>query len=90
VQAEGRALVVAAELEAPDARLRLLVALDVHLLDHAAELAHAQRRCLDVLDREEHALFRLGARRTLPVARMSVSCKSRRRADPSLGAWIRD
>ena len=43
VQPERRALVVAAELEVAERRDRVLVALDVDLLDRAAELAHARR-----------------------------------------------
>ena len=68
VQPEGRALVVAAELEAPVARLRLLVALDVHVLHDAPELAHALARRVDVVDREEDVGRRSGVAAVDPGA----------------------
>ena len=53
VQPEGRALVVAAQLEAAEAGDRVGVALDVDLLGRPAQLAHARDRGVEVLDREE-------------------------------------
>lgn len=46
MQTERRALVVATELEAAEARLRIRVALDVHLLDAATELKNATSRAI--------------------------------------------
>ena len=48
MQAERRALVVAAELDAPEARDRLLASVDVDLVDAAAEVE-------DALDRRVHS-----------------------------------
>ena len=53
MQPERRPLVVAAELEAPPPGDRRLVALDVHVLDRAAELAHPLQRRPHVVDPEE-------------------------------------
>jgi len=50
MQAERRALVVAAQLEAPKPRDRILVALDVHLVDHSAQLAYALESRVEGLD----------------------------------------
>ena len=47
-------------LKRPWLRLRLLVALDVHVLDDAPELAHALHRRVDVVDREEDVGRRAG------------------------------
>lgn len=53
MESEGRALVVAAQLEAPEPGDRCRVALHVHLLDVPAELAHALECGLHVVDRED-------------------------------------
>ena len=53
MEPKGRALVVAAELEAAEAGDRVGVALDVGVLDLAAERAHALDCGLDILDLEE-------------------------------------
>ena len=54
VQPERRALVVLAELEAPEALLGVLVAAVVERHDLAAELLYARERRVHVLDGEEH------------------------------------
>jgi hypothetical protein len=53
MEAERRALVVLAELEAPVLRRRLVATVHVHVLDLAAELAHALDSGLEVINREE-------------------------------------
>ena len=59
MQPEARPLVVLAELEAAELGDRLLLAVEVHLLDLAAELADAVGGGVDVVDAEEHVRRRL-------------------------------
>src|ERR671915_272232 len=60
MQPERRALVVAAKLEAPEPLDRGLVALHVHLVDLAPQLAHLLERRLHVLDLDEEEGSRPG------------------------------
>lgn len=54
VQPEWGTLVVPAHREAAVAGHRRLIAVEVHRIDGTAEVAHALRRRLDVVDSEEH------------------------------------
>src|SRR5918999_865893 len=67
MQPERRALVVAAKLEAPEPLDRGLVALHVHLVDLAPQLAHLLERRLHVLDLDEEEGSRPGVAAVHPA-----------------------
>jgi predicted nucleic acid-binding protein len=72
MQPERRPLVVAAELEPAPAGDGVLVALDVHLLDHTPELPHPGQGRLHVVDPEEQVRRRLLVPPCIPPGTFSV------------------
>ncbi len=53
VKPEGRALIVAAQLEAPESGFGALVPLDVHVLDRASQLPNLFESRVHVVNAEE-------------------------------------